>query len=379
MGKITLMKILFYRNDHSANINRKMEDGYGGVGYYRIINPAKHLKGHVVNMVGMKLTQKGESRDKRWDRIFRENDVFWCNYFYDAEEASSMYYHRDKYKKKVVIDLDDDYLSIFPSHPLYDVMKETKKNRAFCSTILSFADVIVVSTDPLKQKIQEHMKKIYGLDKKIVIIPNMNDKNDWQYKPASKHKNKIVIGYSGSYSHDEDLKMCFPAIAKMMDKYPNLYFESLGAVGNENLQLYSCFSDDAKLRCDILPSTWTFKSYPKHLASLKWDIGLAPLVDTAFTRSKSHIKWMEYAMYKIPTIASRVYPYFVPAFGRDIIRHEETGLLVKPSEWSDALEDLILHEEKRKRLGENAFNYVSENWQYNQDFSDALAKVIKAL
>lgn len=373
------MRILFYRNDHSANINRKLEDGYGGVGYYRIVQPSKRIKGYEVELVGMGLTKVGESRDKRWARIFKENDVFWCSYFYDAEEASSMYYHRDKFKKKVVIDLDDDYLSIFPSHPLYDVMKETKRNRAFCSTILSFADVITVSTDPLKQKIKEHMKRVYGLNKKIVVIPNMNDKNDWKFKPAKKNKDKIVIGYTGSYSHDEDLKMCFPAIAKIMDKYPNVYFESIGAVGNENLKLYSCFSEDAKTRCDILPSTWTFREYPKHLATMPWDIGIAPLVDTGFTRSKSHIKWMEYAMYKIPTIASRVYPYYVPAFGRDTIKHDETGLVIKPSEWFDALEDLILHEDKRKKLGENAYKYVTEEWQYDNEFSNATNKVIKAL
>lgn len=374
-------KILFYRNDHSANVNRKLEDGYGGVGNYRIIKPAQYIDKNKYNVevVGMDLTKKGESRDKRWDRIFKENDVFWSTYFYDAEEASSMFYHRDKYKKKVIIDLDDDYLSIFPSHPLYDVMKETKKNRAFCSTILSFADVITVSTDPLKQRIQEHMKKVYGLDKKVMVIPNMNDVKDWKHKPAKKSKDKIVIGYSGSYSHDDDLKMVFPAIAQIMDKYPNVYFESLGAVGNENLQLYNVFSEEAKLRCDILPSTWTFKDYPKHLASMKWDIGIAPLVDTAFTRSKSHIKWMEYSMYKIPTIASRVYPYYVSAFGREIINHNLTGLLVKPSEWFDALEKLILDKDLRKRLGETAFNHVDFNWQYNQDFSDALDKVIEAL
>ena len=373
------MKILFYRNDHSANVNRKMEDGYGGVGYYRIIQPSKRIKGHDVTLVGMKLTKKGESRDQRWDRIFKEYDVFWTTYFYDAEEASSMYYHRDKYKKKVVIDLDDDYLAIFPSHPLYDVMKETKKNRAFCSTILSFADVITVSTEPLKQKIQQHMKKVYGLDKKVIVIPNMNDIQDWNYKSAKKNKNKIVIGYSGSYSHDDDLKMVFPAIAKIMDKYKNVYFESLGAVGNENLQLYNVFSEDAKTRCDILPSTWTFKEYPKHLASMKWDIGICPLISHPFTESKSHIKWLEYSCYSIPTIASRIYPYFVNCFGIDIIKDMETGLLVKPSEWFEALEKLILDKELRERLGKNARKFIIDNWQYGIDFSNAIDKVIEAL
>lgn len=373
------MKILFYRNDHSANVNRKLEDGYGGVGYYRTVQPARQMKGHEVAIVGMNLAKKGESSEKKWARIFTEYDVFWTSYFYSAKEASDMFYHRDKFKKKVVIDLDDNYLDIYPNHPLYDKLKQTKKDRAFTSTILSFADVITVSTEPLKQKIAEHMKKVFGLEKQIVVIPNMNEIAEWNFKPAEKNTDKIVIGYTGSNSHYDDLNMVFPSIAKIMDKYPNVYFESVGALGNENLKLFNCFSDEAKLRCDILPSTWTFKEYPKHLSEMKWDIGIAPLVDTAFTRCKSPIKFFEYSMYKIPTIASRVYPYYVPSFGRDIITHEETGLLVKPSEWVNALEDLILKKTKRITLGEKAYQHVKQIWQYGSDFSDALEKVTKAL
>jgi len=370
------MKILFYRNDWNANVNRRMEDGYGGVGYYRIINPSKFIKGHEVEVVGTGLGKKGESQEQKWSRIFKENDVFWTTYFYDAEEASCMFYHRDKYKKKVVVDLDDDYLSILPSHPLYDVMKETKKNRAITSTILSFADVITVSTEPLKQMLHAHMKKVHGLDKKIVVVPNMNDKRDWNYKATAKNKDKVVIGYSGSNSHQDDLAMLLPHIAKIMDKYPHVYFESMGAIGNKDLALFSCFSDDAKRRSDLLPSTWTFREYPKHLAGMKWDIGVAPLVDSAFTRSKSHIKFMEYSMYKIPTVASRVYPYYVPCFGKEVITNDKTGLLVSPDEWESALEELILNADKRRELGEAAYKHVTENWQYDDEFNDRLNSVL---
>ena len=366
-----------YRNDHSANVNRKLVDGYGGVGYYRIVKPSQQAKDCTV--VGLGIAVKGETLEQKWTRIFKEYDIFWTNYYHNPEEASAMYYHRDKFKKKVIIDLDDNYLDVAKSHQLYDKFKETKKDRAFTSTILSFADIITVSTEPLRQKIAEHMKKVYGLEKKIVILPNMNDIKDWKYKPAPKHKDKIVIGYTGSNSHYDDLKMCFPAIAKIMDKYPNVYFESMGALGKENLELFTCFSDDAKLRCDILPSTSTFKEYPEHLASMKWDIGIAPLVDSAFTRCKSPIKFFEYSMYKIPVIASRVYPYYVNSFGRDVITHDETGLLVSPSEWFNALEELILNEDKRKMLGENAYRYVTENWQYNSSFSDVLEEIIKTI
>lgn len=374
-----MSKVLFYRNDYTANAVRQADDEFGGVGYYRIVQPAKYLKNHEVTIVGQGIKKKGETTEQQWSRIFTDYDVFWATYFTDPMIASAIFYHRDKFKKKVVIDLDDNYLDVARTHPLYDRFKETKKERAYLSTILTFADAITVSTEPLKQRIAEHLKKVYKIEKPIFIVPNMNEANEWGHKLTKKDDKKIVIGYSGSNSHYDDLEMLFPALAKIMDKYKNVYFESMGALGKENIKIFECFSDEAKLRCDILPSTFTFKEYPKHLASMKWDFALAPLVDTAFTRSKSHIKFLEYAMCKIPVIASRVYPYYVPSFERDIIRHEETGLLVKQDDWYDAIERLILDKDLRDKLAYNAYEFVKKEWQYNQQFSDALDKVIKSL
>ena len=225
--KNKVKKVLFFRNDFGASVARQSQDGYGGVGYYRIVQPAKYLKGHDVSVVGVKLDKKGETLEQRWSRIFKEYDVFWTCYFTDPHLASAIFYHRDKYKKKVVIDLDDNYLDVLPTHQLYERFKETKKDRAFMSTILTFADAITVSTEPLKQKVAEHLKKVYKMDKKIFVIPNMNDANIWKFKPAPKHKDKIVIGYSGSNSHDDDLEMMFPALAKIMEKYQNVQFAFL--------------------------------------------------------------------------------------------------------------------------------------------------------
>lgn len=374
-----MYKILFYRNDYTANAVRQADDEYGGVGYYRIIQPARHTKGHDVTVIGADLFKKGESAEKLWSRIFKEYDIFWTTYFTDPMVASAMFYHRDKLKKKVVIDLDDNYLDVATTHPLYDRFKETKKERAYLSTILTFADAITVSTEPLKQRVAEHLKKIYSIEKPIFVIPNMNQTSDWKFKIAKKDNKKIVIGYSGSNSHYDDLEMMFPSLAKIMDKYKNVYFESMGALGKENIKIFSCFSDEAKLRCDILPSTWTFKEYPKHLASMKWDIAIAPLTDSFFTRCKSCIKFFEYAMCKIPVIASRVYPYYVPNFGREVITNEVTGLLVKQNEWYEALERLILNKGLREKLADSAYEHVINEWEYNNDFSTAIDTVIKSL
>ncbi len=374
------MKILMYRNDYGANVNRQMADGYGGVGYYRIVKPSQFIKGHEVDVIGIKLNKKGESAEQRWSRIFSTYDVFWTTYFHDPQEASQIFYHRDKFKKKVVVDCDDNFFDIDPTHPLWDTFKPTKKNRAFVSTILSFADVITCSTEPLKQKIAGHLKKVHGIEKKIVVIPNMNDIREWNFKPVKKNTDKIVIGYAGSSSHFRDLQMVLPAVEAIMDKYTNVHFEIMGSLNDVDAKkLFNFHGKNLINRSHLLPPTWTFKEYPKEISRQKWDIGIAPLVDDAFNRSKSHIKFLEYSMYKIPVIASRVYPYYVPNFEREVIAHEETGLLCKPSEWFNALEDLILHPEKRNLLGENAYNFVKENWQYGDEFSSALQKVFKAL
>jgi glycosyltransferase involved in cell wall biosynthesis len=363
-------KILFYYSDWNANTERQLQDTYGGVGYYRIIKPAEQLKDFDVTTVGVGLSKKGESRDNRWKRIFTDYDVFWTSYFSDPQEASAMFYWRDTLGKKVVLDLDDNYLDILDTHPLYDKLKSTKKDKAFISTILSFADVITVSTEPLKERLTKHMKEVYNLTKNIVIIPNRNDKNDWNY-PLGKKGEKIIIGYAGSNSHLEDLKMVFPVIGKLLDKYPNLYFESTGAIGNDTLWLFNGFSKNAMNKCDVLPSTWTFKEYPKYLMNQKWSIGICPLVDSAFTRCKSCIKWFEYSMCKFPVIASDVYPY------TQVIEHEKTGLLVKPKEWEQSLIRLIEDEQLRIDLANNAHAKVLNDWQYKD--SSINATIVEAL
>ena len=359
-----------YRSDWTANVDRQTKDEYGGVGYYRIVKIAQQIKGHTVDVVGAKFCKKEETLEERYTRIFSEYDVLWTCYTSHGDDASAMFYFRDKFNKKVILDVDDNYLDILESHPLYDRLKQSKKDRAFIGTILSFADVITVSTEPLKQRMHEHFKEVYGMEKTIVVLPNFNDLKDWSYKTKKKHGDKIVIGYAGSNSHQEDLKMVLPKIGKVMAKYPNVHFESTGAIELKEIGMFDSFTQDALNRCDLLPSTTIFKDYPKMLAKQPWDIAIAPLDDNAFTRCKSHIKWMEMSALKYPVIASKVYPYYVDLWGRETIEHDKTGLLVKPHEWENALEELILNKEKRLELAENAYKDVKDRWQYKDSGLD---------
>lgn len=368
-----MSKILFYFSDFGANVIRRERDTYGGVGYYRVVKPANMVKGHEIDVVGVKLTKKGETEEERWERIFKEYDVFWTSYFSDPKEAAAMFYTRDKYKKKVIVDCDDNYLDILESHPQYDKLKSGKKDKALMSTILSFADVITVSTEPLMQRLRKHFKEVHGLEKNIIVIPNMNDIKEYSYPLAQKNTKKLVIGYAGSNSHQDDMALFIPQLLKIMRKYPYVWFESIGSIGKSDLHLFKDFLPHEMNRCDLMPPTWTFKEYPEMLCNLKWDIAIAPLVDSKFTRCKSHIKFMEMASIKTPIICSRVYPYFMDIKGKKVAEHGKTALVVKPSGWYDAMEYLILNPEKRRELGENAYKHVVANWQY--DKSD-LSKII---
>lgn len=362
------MKILFNFADYSHNDKRKRENTYGGLGYYRIVKIAEYLKGHDVKVIGREISLFGNSLESQWDEVFSKYDVYWTNYFSHGETAAAIFYNAKKHGKKVVIDCDDNYLDIPQSNLLYDRFKKTKYDRAMLSTILSFADVIVTTTEPLKKRLFEHIKNTQKLEKKIVVIPNYNDIKDWDYVPTEKSKDNIIIGYAGSNSHHDDIRMVMPSIVRIMEKYKNVRFQCLGVVGTSDVnKVYNGIPKSIMDRMDLIGATETFKEYPEWLSKQKWDIAICPLVNTPFTQSKSHIKWMEYSMFKIPTIASRVYPYYMQINGKDIITDGENGLLVKDNEWFDAFEDLILHKEKRIKLGENAYNYIKDNWQYSSE------------
>lgn len=368
-------------SDYTATKRRKKLNLPGGIGYYRIFKPASQVIGHEVHLVGKELSNYGRYQGEVWKNIFNEFDVFWTTYFKDPENAGAMFYTAKQQGKKVIIDIDDNYWEVPESNPLYNTYKKGAKDRAYLSTVLYFADVVTTSTEPMKERIIKHFKDVDGIDKKVYVIPNCNEAKDWEVEKGKGNKEGIVIGYAGSNSHQDDLLMVFPKVIEVMKKYPQVKFHIIGAIGKNDVDKY--FKDipqHIRERIALLPVTDTYSEYPAWLSSQKWDIAIAPLVDSPFNRCKSHIKFMEYTMAGFPVIASRVYPYFMPINGKEVITNEVTGLLVKETQWFDAIEDLILHPEKRKLLQENAKKHVLENWQYNQsNINDTIDEMLASI
>jgi hypothetical protein len=98
------------------------------------------------------------------------------------------------------------------------------------------------------------------------------------------------------------------------------------------------------------------------LPALDLDLGLCPLVDAAFNRHKSAIKFYEYAVTGTMTVASRVVPYL-----------DEVSVTVPDDTdaWSDAMEHWLLDERARDEelerqrafvLRERNIERLAERW-----------------
>ena len=85
-------------------------------------------------------------------------------------------------------------------------------------------------------------------------------------------------------------------------------------------------------------------------SQVHWDIALAPLRDTIFTRAKSDIKYLDYAAIGAPGIFSDISVY------TPTIRHGENGLLAEntPAAWENALETLISDANLRQNIARQA-------------------------
>ena len=75
-------------------------------------------------------------------------------------------------------------------------------------------------------------------------------------------------------------------------------------------------------------------------------VGLAPLADNIFTRSKSYVKALEFGARGIPVIANDAGPY------RDLIIHNTSGFLAEQGhDWSRYLRMLGNDEDLRREMG----------------------------
>lgn len=357
-----MKSIAWIYSDWDVNEFRQKNNLYGGIGYYRVVKPAQALSKYFdIEVIGEDFEHWGTT-DEKYQRLGQYDLIIFKPKRY-GEENSNIIATAKHFKKKVLIDIDDNYFALRPDNPAFTNYEYGKGAREFLSAAISLSDGVIVSTNPLK--------KVYKkLNKKIDVLPNCNDITDWPKEVKKWDDEKIRIGFAGGQGHLQDLNLVLEPIAYIMVKHPNVIFEICGSVWPKEamriaVKMNEICKKDISNRIRIAGGTPSFQGYPEMLASFGWDIVLAPLIQDDFNECKSHIRWMESSMVKCPVVASPVYPYAQKIQGVKTIEDGETGLFAYDTgDWYSKLDALILNADLRNKLANNAYEYIKNNWQY---------------
>lgn len=280
--------------------------------------------------------------------------------------------------KTVLFDIDDLVIDTkYTDHIPYvqSLSKEEKKiyddgvNRM--GETLSLCDAAITTTERLAEELSHYVPEVFinrntASERMLRFSEEFLKKKEEGYDEAETGKRKrfrcagdegethlhwadeIRIGYfSGSITHNADFEMIMPAVIRVMRENKKV---KLHLVGELDLppELESLSNRIVKRKF----VSW--EKLPELIGSV--DINLAPIEDNIFNEAKSENKWVEAALVKVPTVASRV-----GAFER-MIQDGKTGYLCSTvDEWYQKLTDLVEHEDNRHELAENAYRYCKKH------------------
>lgn len=283
--------------------------------------------------------------------------VVWHPMYYDWS-LDFFLEMQHKHQKPFIVEVDDNYIDVPPWNEAYHGFRNGSSFRRISLDSMRNADALFVTT--------LHLGETYAsINDNIYVIENSLDfKGDkkfigWDKVSVRKHTG-TRIGWIGGRAHFDDLMMIAPILRDVL---------------LDNPQVTLCLVNSAiKPSCKSLGRAYPFEGlknvhyadrsvpinrYAQFMASFGFDIGIAPLVDCNFNRSKSNLRWLEYSALKIPAIATDISHF------SQSIQSGFTGLLVDQNDlkhWKDALILLIKDSTYRDELGRNAYKRVKADF-----------------
>ena len=256
-----------------------------------------------------------------------------------------------RHHKKVCFDIDDLVTDIKYTSQVPFVKELSPKNRKlFDDTVtltgktLRLCDMAITTTEALATELGRAVPVVYinrnTASKEMVMCA------EDAYRHYKKDSKNIWLGYfSGSLTHNKDFDIIRSVLIRVLEKYPWVGLILVGEL--ETSDELRRFEDRI-----IRKSSTDWRELPKLI--IQADINLAPLEDTIFNRCKSEIKWIEAALVRVPTIASKIGAFEV------MVEDGVTGILCENNEnsWNDNLEKMISDNNLRESIGKKAYVYA---------------------
>lgn len=288
-------------------------------GYYRILLPFSAFGAEVRNA-----THCGWTDDARNYRVIVGQRI--------GRHSALPIWRRLRPNHRLVYETDDDMWTIDPSNmaayrahtpDVYDAIEQS----------INASHMVTVSTEPLAEVLRRFHDN-------VVVLPNCIDPGLLDVERP--RRDRVTVGWAGGDSHLRDFAAMIPQLRRFLDRNPRVDFHNMG----------TSYLDAFRLRgrhTGWADNIWDY------YRTVDFDVGIAPLTDTVFNRSKSAIKAMEYAALGIPVVASDTEPY------RAFVLDGVTGFLVRNEhEWGKRLYELASDEAMRVEMGAKAKAHVAQ-------------------
>jgi len=154
-----------------------------------------------------------------------------------------------------------------------------------------------------------------------------------------------VYFYHGTWAHRREIEWLVPVVAQVQRELSDVCFEIIGSAAVERL-----FRGIPRVRVRA-PMTWP--EYLAYAGTARFEIGLAPCLDTPFNRARSHVK-----LFDITRLgAAGIYADLEPYNGKII--HGDNGWLCsnRQQDWSSAIVELFGNEALRRAMQQRALQF----------------------
>ena len=260
----------------------------------------------------------------------------------DVAAADRLAAHCGRTGSTLVYDLDDDLLHIPRDHADAAMLRPKAK---VVQRLLRDAGLVFVSTPALAASLKP-------VRADAVLVPNALDERIWAAPPEGCLPGRRMRGgpvrllCMGTATHGADFAMIEPALARLHETFGGrVTIDVLGVSTRADLP-------DWARRPSVPPGTTaTYPGFVNWITQQEgWDIGLAPLADTAFNRCKSAIKTLDYAALGLAVVASDVAAYHCS------LADGLGGMLLpnRAEAWFVALSRLVRDVELRRGLARGA-------------------------
>ena len=243
-------------------------------------------------------------------------------------------------KKKYILDFDDAiYLNYKKSIYKYFLLKNKIEKLA------TQANKIFVGSDNLYNYFIKY-------NSNIILIPTVVNHNKYNLLKTEKYQTLTIV-WIGTPSTVIYLKSIIPILIKLKKKY-QIDILSIGARVESKFIKSLNWSEEMEI-----------------LFLKKSHIGVMPLFDDEWSRSKCGFKILQYMASNLPVVASRV------GQNKKILK-ENMGFLVDSNhEWYDKLEKLIINKKLREDFGMEGYKRLVSKYSYQSVHQLFIKEILK--